>query len=112
MLTFLRIIKFAFQHFWRNIWLSLITVSMLLLTLLTINILIVINQVTDTAIQSVENKIDFSVYFEPEPEEDTVMNAAGYLRGLDQLGDVEVVTADEELERFREGDQDEATISA
>jgi len=97
-----RVIKFAFQNFWRNFWLSIITVSMLVLTLITINVLIVLNVVTDRAIEVVEDRIEVSVYFESGTEPETVMSASAYLQGLAQVRDVEVITEDEALQRFRD----------
>ncbi len=97
-----RIIRFAFQNFWRNIWLSLITVSMLILTLLTVNVLIVLNVVTNTAIQVVEEKVDVSVYFQPETSLEIVQGAQAYLQGLPQVVDAELITDEEALDRFRE----------
>ena len=70
-----RITKFALQNFWRNFWLSIITLSMLVLTLVTINILLVLNFVTNQAIQTVEERIEVSVYFEKEVEQSTVDSA-------------------------------------
>jgi cell division transport system permease protein len=108
MIGLLRVIKFALQNFWRNFWLSVITISMLILTLLTVNILLVLTVLTDTAINAVEDKVDVSVYFNAETSEETVRSAAGYLRGLGQVRDVEIITPAEALERFRDrhaGDQ-------
>jgi cell division transport system permease protein len=101
MMTLLRIIRFTFQHFWRNFWLSLITVSMLFLTLLTVNILLGLNVLTDTVVRVIEERVDVSVYFKTTSSEETVRNAAGYLRGLSQVRDVEIIAPDEALERFR-----------
>lgn len=97
-----RILKFAFQNFWRNIWLSLITISMLVLTLITVNILLVLNKVTDQAISYVENRIEVSVYFYEETEPEKVNEALTYLRTLPQVKDVQEVTADEALTTFKE----------
>lgn len=102
MLSFFRIIRFATQHFWRNIWLSLITISMLMLTLFTVNVLLVLNQLTETAIASVEEKIDVSVYFKPDTSTEKVQHAVGYLKGLSQVRDVEIITSEEALILFQE----------
>src|SRR3989338_719103 len=102
MITLLRALKFAFQNAWRNVWLSLITVSMLLLTLVTVNILLVLQQVTARAISFAESRIDVSVYFNETTTPERVASAAGYLRGLPQVRYVQTVTADEALTRFRE----------
>ncbi|OGL95702.1 hypothetical protein A2348_03675 [Candidatus Uhrbacteria bacterium RIFOXYB12_FULL_58_10] len=100
MITALRAVKFAFQNFGRNFWLSLITVSMLVLTLLTVNVLMVLQQVASKAIAFAEERIEVSVYFYPATAEERITGAAGYLRGLPQVRDVEVITSDEALRRF------------
>jgi len=110
LITIYRVFKFAFQNFWRNIWLSVITVSMLVLTLLTVNVLVVLNVVTSTAIETVESKIDVSVYFQPDTSDDIIQGAQGYLRSLDQVIDAQLITADQALERFQERHLDEADI--
>lgn len=98
----LRIIKFAFQNFWRNIWLSVITISMLVLTLLTVNILLVLNRVTDQAISFVENRIEVSVYFNENADPVKVNEALTYLRSLSQVKDVQEVPADLALATFKQ----------
>ncbi|MBU0531157.1 ABC transporter permease [Patescibacteria group bacterium] len=110
LIAFYRIIKFAFQNFWRNFWLSLITVSMLILTLLTVNVLVILNVVTATAITSVEEKIDVSVYFEPDTSLEIVQGAQGYLQGLPQVVDAKLITPDEALARFKERHVEDAEI--
>lgn len=102
MITALRAVKFAFQNFGRNFWLSLITVSMLVLTLLTVNVVVALQQVAGKAIAFAEERVEASVYFYPSTSEERIASAAGYLRGLPQVRDVEVITADEALDRFRE----------
>lgn len=107
-----RITRFAFQNFWRNFWLSLITISMLVLTLVTINILLVLNVLTDRAVDFVEERIEVSVYFNQGVEDDRAVSTAEYLRGLSQVRDVEVVTAEEVLERFKTRHESDEEILA
>lgn len=91
---------------------SLITVSMLLLTLVTINILLILNVITDRAIELVEDRIEVSVYFYDYTEETVVSTAVAYLRGLSQVRDVEIVTADEAYDQFVARHANEAEIMA
>lgn len=107
-----RVTQFAFQNFWRNFWLSLITVSMLLLTLLTINILLVLNVITDRAIALVEDRIEVSVYFYDYTEDTTVSAAVAYLRGLNEVRDVVTVSATEAYDQFVARHQNDAQIMA
>ncbi len=108
-MTIIRVFKFALQNFFRNFWLSVITVSMLVLTLLTVNILLTLSLLTQTAITSVEERIDVTVYFVEGTNPDIVAGAQGALSGLSQVRDVKRIAPDEALARFREnhvGDQD------
>ena len=105
-----RVTKFAFQNFWRNFWLSIVTISMLVLTLLTINILLVLNHVTNQAISFVEDRIEVSVYFHEATEEETVGSAVDYLRSLAQVKDVKTISADEAYEQFAERHKDDQAI--
>jgi len=100
--SIIRIIKFAFQNFFRNFWLSIITVTILVLTLFSINILVLMNFLATTAISSVQEKIDVSVYFYPETSEESVQNVRSYLVSLSQVKDVRYISEAEALENFRE----------
>lgn len=107
-----RVTQFALQNFWRNFWLSIITVSMLLLTLITINILLVLNVITDRTIQLVEDRIEVSVYFQDYTEDATLSTAVAYLRGLSEVRDVEIVSAQEAYDQFTARHQDDEEIMA
>ncbi|MBI2551501.1 ABC transporter permease [Candidatus Uhrbacteria bacterium] len=110
MISILRVIKFAFQNFWRNFWLSIITISMLILTLLTVNILLVLNVLSDQTTKFVENRVEVSVYFNKGVTDIQAANAADSLRDLNQVRDVEVITADEAIERFRDRHANQADV--
>jgi len=108
-----RVFKFAFENFWRNVWLSLMTISMLVLTLLTVNILLVINRAADQAIKFVENRIEVSVYFQNNADPKKITTAVEYLRSLAQVRDVEEISAEEALAKFRmRHENDPAIISS
>ncbi|MBU0648533.1 ABC transporter permease [Patescibacteria group bacterium] len=110
--SFLRVIKFAFQNFWRNFWLSLITITILVLTLISINILVVLSFLAQTAVDTVEQKVDVSVYFKSEVSEDAVKDVRSYLLGLSQVKDVKYVGREEALEEFESLHEDNEEIMA
>src|SRR3989338_6655713 len=83
--SFFRAIRFAPQNIWRNFWLSVITVTMLVLTLLSVNLLLVMDFVTSRATQYVEDRIEVSVYFKAGTPQEKAMNALAYLRNLSQV---------------------------
>ncbi|MEK7105297.1 MAG: permease-like cell division protein FtsX [Patescibacteria group bacterium] len=107
-----RIIHFALQSFWRNIWLSIITVTILVLTLLIVNVLLVMNVLGQTAVTAVESKIDVSVSFAPETNEEVIAGARGYLMSLPQVKDARQLTPDEVLADFRDKNANKPEVLA
>ena len=105
-----RVMTFALQNFWRNFWLSFITITMLVMTLLTVNILLVLNFVTDQAIAAVEDRVEVAVYFHAGSSDVDVQNAVGYLRSLQQVRDVAMITAEEAFEQFVSRHEQDETI--
>jgi len=110
--SFYRTIKYAFQDFWRNFWLSLVTVSILVLTLLTVNILISFQYLTTTAIHLVEDRFDISVYFKPEVIDSDVLAVKDELSGLQQVSSVELLSREHRVQYFRKQFEDNPEILA
>ncbi|MDD5040239.1 MAG: permease-like cell division protein FtsX [Patescibacteria group bacterium] len=105
-----RTIKFAFQGFTRNIWLSVVTVVILVLTLFSVTIAAGINIIAEKAIESVEQKVDVSVYFEPDISEQEVLNVRYRLEELSQVESVGYISKEEALQRFIDRHQDDPGI--
>lgn len=107
-----RAIKFASQDFWRNIWLSLITISILVLALLSVNSLIVFRLIADQSIKSVQEKVDVSIYFYPEVTAGEVNNVKSYLHNMQEVKEATYIAPEEALADFREEHRDEPEIIA
>ena len=108
----LRIIKYGFLGFWRNGWLSTVTIIIMLLALLVFEGLIITNMVANTAISSLENKLDISVYFKSETPEDEILKLKKSLEELAETKSVEYISKDEALAIFKKKHKDDSTISA
>ena len=83
MSTLYRVFKFALQNFWRNIWLELITITILILTIVSVNLILMINVLGEQAVGNIERKIDFSIYFKPEAPSEAVTELRSYLAGVE-----------------------------
>ncbi|MDP2656131.1 MAG: permease-like cell division protein FtsX [bacterium] len=68
-----RVVKFAFQNFWRNFWLSIVTISIITLSFLSVNFFIFTNALVDTTIQAVENRINITVNFKTTASEPDIL---------------------------------------
>jgi cell division transport system permease protein len=102
MRSFFRMVKFAFQGIFRNFWLSFVTTTVFLLTLFTINAVIVLNVLADAAIKSVEDRVHIEIYFVPGTTSAQEAAVSGYLTGLPQVKEVLVIPADKALEQFKD----------
>lgn len=108
--TVFQIFKFAFQGFWRNFWLSVVTISVIVLTFISINFLILINKVTESSTKLIQNKIDISIYFKNNTEQDILEMAESELKSISQVASVEVVSEEEALESFRQKHKSDLSI--
>lgn len=102
MTSILRIIKFAFQDIFRNLSLSFMTVVILILMLLSVNILVVVNVLTNKAISSVKNQIDVSVYFSYDASEEKINEVKDYVGSFPEVSEITYLNRDEVLNQFKE----------
>ncbi len=108
--TFFRAFKFAFQDFWRNIWLSLVTVTVLVLALLSVNVLISLNAISNSIINSVEKKVDISVFFKENVTEAQVDNFQEKIKSMSEVEESVYISKEKALADFREKHRGDKSI--
>ena len=101
MVTLLRIIKYGLQAIWRNGLLSVSTVSVMILAALVFEGLILFNVVGKSAVASIQEKIDISVYFKSNASEDSILGIKRSLEGLDEVSEVEYISREQALQDFK-----------
>ncbi|HDY73051.1 MAG TPA: ABC transporter permease [Candidatus Jorgensenbacteria bacterium] len=111
MITIWRIIKYGFQNLLRNKWLSISTVSIMILTLVVFEGVVLFNVFSTNAIEAVKDKVDISVYFRSNVAEDDVLNVKQILESFDEVKEVEYVSRDEALKRFKENHAGDEVIT-
>jgi len=110
LVSFYRTIKFAFQSFWRNIWLSIVTIIILVLTLFSISIVGTINMVANAAIESVKEKVDVSAYFKNGVSETDILNTQANLESLSTVESIRYISSAEALAVFKEEHRDDPVV--
>ena len=105
-----RIIKYGVQSFLRNSWLSVSTISIMILTLFVFEGLVLFNVIGKRALMSIQEKVDISVYFKSNAPEDSILNVKRSLESLDEVKAVEYVSREKALADFKERHKDEETI--
>ncbi|OGF83049.1 hypothetical protein A3B18_02560 [Candidatus Giovannonibacteria bacterium RIFCSPLOWO2_01_FULL_46_13] len=106
-----RTIRQGFINFWRNGWVSVATVLIMVLTLFMVGTLFFSNVVLTSALQQVESKLDVSVDFKLDAPEEDILALKTSLESFGEVGKVEYISRDEALERFRERYKDNALIT-
>ncbi len=110
LISLTRIISFAVQDFIRNFWISLVTITILILSLFSINFLIAVGVISDAAIKSVEEKIDLSLYLSPDAAEDEISILKKELSGLEGVQEVRYISKSEALGVFQKKHKDNKEI--
>lgn len=109
--TLFRIIKYGFQSFWRNGLLSVATIVVLVLTLIVFEGLVLSSIITNSAIVSLQDKIDISAYFKSSAPEDEILKIERSLRSLAEVRDVQYVSREKALEIFKDRHKDDLAIT-
>ena len=97
-----RVIKFSLQDIGRNVWLSLVTIIILILALFTVNMLLVVKVVGDTAVDAIKEKIDVNLFLKSTAGEDEILALKTKLANLNEVKSVEYISKTEALSFFRE----------
>ncbi len=100
-LSLKRGIIFALQSFWRNIWLSLATVFVIFLAAMSVNFLLMIGVVSDSAIGAVKDRVDVSVYFKPEIGESKIAEVKTRLESNPLVRSVAYKSSEDNLASFK-----------
>lgn len=90
---------------------SMATLSIIILALLVFEGLIIFKVLTESALDSIQNKIDISVYFKMDAPEDEILKIKKSLESLAEVKSIEYVSRDEALELFKERHADDPTIT-
>ena len=95
--------KAGFVNFWRNGWVSLAAILVVVITLFTIGSLIFSKAVLESALNHIQDKVDISVYFKNDADEKDVLALKDSVAKLSEVKSVEYVSAVKSLEDFKKG---------
>lgn len=105
-----RSIKYGFQNFGRNIFLSIATTSIMVLTLFGLGFFMVINQIYGDALSGIQDRVDISVYLKEGIDETQVNQFVDYVKGIEGVKEANLITKEMALEKFKETYKDEPAI--
>jgi len=105
-----RILKLSFQDIGRNIWLSIVTVTILILALFSINSLFTAQIISQNAIEAVKSKVDINLYLENNAEEDEILELKAQVEKMPEVREVRYISQQEALASFRQQNEENPEI--
>ncbi len=105
LISLARTFKFSLQDIFRNIWLSLVTVIILVLALFSVNMLLAVQVISTAAIDTVRDKVDVSLYLTADASESSILALRGRLSALPNVREVAYVSKQDALVDFQEKHQ-------
>jgi len=94
----------------RNIWLSLVTLMILVLALFSINLLLAVKVLGSSTISAVKNKIDVNLYLKTDAAEDRILALKAKVSQLEAIRQVDYISKQAAAETFREKNKNRPEI--
>ena len=107
-----RIFKFAIQGFFRNFWLSLVTITMMLMAIVSVTLLVSIDYVKQATIAGVEQKVDILISMQYEIEREDVDTLVLDLEELPEVKKVRIISPEDNMELFKQNNSNSKAIKA
>lgn len=105
-----QIVKFALQSFFRNIWLSVVTITIVVMALFSISSLSIFNMLTQHVLSVVENKTDVFIDLTKDATPAQAQTLVDELQKLPAIKEAQFITPEQTLANFRERHQDNQVI--
>jgi len=109
-LTIARTFKEATSNFVRNGWLSIATVSILVLSLYMVSTFFVVTLVVNDILKNTQDKADISIYFKTDVSEKDILSAKSNLEGFKEVKSVSYVSRAQALIDFNDYNADKPQI--
>jgi len=106
-----RIIKAGFINFWRNGWISLATILIMVITLFSIGSLFFSRAILGTILSQIQDKVDISIYFKTDTPEQDILSLKNSISKLAEVKSIEYISAEQALADFKERHKDNALIT-
>lgn len=103
-----RVIKTGFLNFFRNAWLSIAAIAVMVITLSIVLFSVIANATFANTINQITERIDVSVYLKDDVagNDEQRQELITQIEGLENVQSVDYVSKDEALERYKEQNQD------
>ncbi len=99
------------MNFWRNGWVSLATILVMVVTLFVIGSLIFVRVLLSSTLAQVEDKVDITVYFKTDANENDILAVKDSLSKLNEVKSINYISAEDALNDFKQRHANNALIT-
>jgi cell division transport system permease protein len=103
-------VKSGLSSFARNGWLSVASITVMVLTLLTLSVFFILNIVLNTGIKTIQDKIDISVYFKDDVKQVQVIDIQNELANMSEVKAIKYISKEDAIAKFKEQNKDNQTL--
>ncbi len=100
MQIFLRIIRTAWHGFWRNGWLSLVAIFIMMQVLLLVGIFVSINLGVNRTIQAINERIDVAIFFKDYVPDTDMLAFQEKIKNLPGIKEIKFISRQQALESY------------
>ena len=100
--NFFRLLKYSIQGFFRNFWLSFVCIITMVIAFMLVDILGGFTIISNNVVDAIKNKVDISVYFKNDVNEDKIFAIKSELAKLSGVKDVLYISKEDALKAFKE----------
>jgi len=112
-ISFKRTVHSGFVGFWRNAFVSLSAIFVMMVTLFVIGSVLFLSQLLDVSLAQIKDKVDINVYFTTDAVPTDILALKSSLEALPEVEEVGYVSREEALIAFQKKHQDdELTLQA
>lgn len=108
--SFKRIFRIGYKSFFRNISLSVATISIMVMVVFLVAMLFLFNSASQILISDIQEKVDISVYFKEDILTEDIMEMKSNISKIPEVKKIEYVSKEQALERFIERHKDDPVL--
>lgn len=108
-----RVFRTGFVNFWRNSFVSLSSILVMIITLFVIGSVMFMTTLLTSSLDEIKNKVDINVYFHLDTAEADILGVKSSLETLPSVASVDYVSKEQALENFKKRhENDQLTLQA
>jgi cell division transport system permease protein len=97
----IQILKLSISNIFRNKFLSIATIFIIAIIIFILNVILGVNQITQTSLDALNNKVDITVYIKEMATEDHITNLISNLKKIEEIKEIKYTTKTEALKKIQ-----------